>query len=244
MTPSPVRYARSPPRMLAAISSTAATEQPLNDLARRSRCSGIAPQTHCEPPRIAPGGLSLAEHRVRPFRTMSDEGFVSIESAARTTGISARTLRYWISTGKLTATAEKRGKRVSLADVERLGRMTGKVSSTAVTPMATVPTSAVAVSTDMMPAVDVALMIERLDALYREQIDAKNALVAQLEQRIGELEERQAATALPATAIPEQIDALHARLSALEAQHVISTDSVEKAPETATQRAWWRFWER
>jgi len=175
---------------------------------------------------------------------MSDEGFVSIESAARTTGISARTLRYWIATGKLTATAEKRGKRVSLADVERLGRMTGKVSSTAVSPTATVPPSAVAVSTNATASVDVALMLERLDALYREQLDAKNTLISHLEQRVADLEQRHAATALPATATPEQIDALEARLSAREAQPAESPITVVTTPETATQRVWWRFWER
>ncbi len=179
---------------------------------------------------------------------MSDEGFVSIESAARTTGISARTLRYWIATGKLTATAEKRGKRVSLADVERLGRMTGKVSGTAVTPMATVPTSAVAVSTDVTPAVDVALMLERLDALYREQLDAKNTLISHLEQRVADLEQRQAATALPATATAEQIDALQARLSALEERQAESLMPASRVLETATDAAtdvpWWQFWKR
>jgi BMFP domain-containing protein YqiC len=181
---------------------------------------------------------------------MSDEGFVSIESAARTTGISARTLRYWISTGKRTATADKRVKRVSLADVERLGRMTGKVSSTAGTPMATVPTSAVAVSSAITPAIDVARMLERLDALYREQLDAKNALILHLEQRVSELEERQAATAVPATATTEQIDALQARLSALEAKQAESLTQASNAAQMATgeatgkpkkprQQKWW-----
>jgi len=39
-------------------------------------------------------------------------------------------------------------------------------------------------------------------------------------------------------------DALQARLSALDAHQTISSNLEDMTPETTTQRAWWRFWER
>lgn len=54
------------------------------------------------------------------------DDYVTVDAAAISTGIAARTIRYWIANGKLTATAEKRGRLVRLGDVERIGAMTGR----------------------------------------------------------------------------------------------------------------------
>ena len=56
--------------------------------------------------------------------TMADH--VTVEVAGTLAGIPARTLRHWIASGKLSAIAGKRGKLVSLREVEHLARMVGK----------------------------------------------------------------------------------------------------------------------
>jgi excisionase family DNA binding protein len=47
----------------------------------------------------------------------ANEQYVTVGNAATATGISERTLRYWIKAGKLPATGGKRGRLVRLADV-------------------------------------------------------------------------------------------------------------------------------
>ncbi len=51
---------------------------------------------------------------------------VTVEVAGKLAGISSRTLRHWIASGKLSAIAGKRGKVVSLREVEYLARIVGK----------------------------------------------------------------------------------------------------------------------
>ncbi len=53
---------------------------------------------------------------------------VPVEIAAASTGISARTIRYWVAHGKLPATAAQRRKLVRLADVRHLAVLTGRAS--------------------------------------------------------------------------------------------------------------------
>jgi len=55
--------------------------------------------------------------------------YITVEAAATSTGVSARTIRFWIANGKLPATAEKRGKLVRLADVTTLAEVTGRTIS-------------------------------------------------------------------------------------------------------------------
>jgi len=51
---------------------------------------------------------------------------VAIELAGKAAGIPARTLRHWVASGKLSAIAGKRGKLVSMGEVERLAALVGK----------------------------------------------------------------------------------------------------------------------
>jgi hypothetical protein len=51
---------------------------------------------------------------------------VPVEIAAASTGIPARTIRYWVARGKLPAIAEQRRKLVRLADVRHLAVLTGR----------------------------------------------------------------------------------------------------------------------
>lgn len=53
---------------------------------------------------------------------------VPLEVAARSTGITSRTLRYWVSSGKLPVTTGKRGRLVSIDDVRRIAALTGRVN--------------------------------------------------------------------------------------------------------------------
>ena len=59
---------------------------------------------------------------------MSDEvaDHVAIEVAGKAAGIPARTLRYWVASGKLSAIAGKRGKLVSMRKVAYLAALVGK----------------------------------------------------------------------------------------------------------------------
>jgi DNA-binding transcriptional MerR regulator len=53
------------------------------------------------------------------------ENLVAVSVAARSTGKHSRTLRYWISNGKLPATRGKGGMLVNLDDVRRIAALTG-----------------------------------------------------------------------------------------------------------------------
>jgi len=59
---------------------------------------------------------------------MSDDvaDHVAIEVAGKAAGIPARTLRYWVASGKLSAIAGKRGKLVSMGEVAYLAALVGK----------------------------------------------------------------------------------------------------------------------
>lgn len=102
------------------------------------------------------------------------EEFVSIETAATSTGITSRTIRYWVQAGKLPATSGKRGRLVRLGDVEALSALTGRAK-----PVPQVgETSAVATSADLSGNLSIALeqamtnalvpLVERVAALERE----------------------------------------------------------------------------
>jgi len=70
---------------------------------------------------------------------------------------------------------------------------------------------------------DIASMFDRVDGLYRAQLDAKDETIAELRRRA---------------------EAAESRLSELEEQQAESLDEPTSMPETRPQRAWWRFWER
>jgi excisionase family DNA binding protein len=53
---------------------------------------------------------------------------VSAEIAANSAGISARTIRYWVKSGKLPATQGKRGRLVNYDDVQQILALTGRRS--------------------------------------------------------------------------------------------------------------------
>ncbi len=57
---------------------------------------------------------------------MDGNEHVTVATAADLAGVPARTLRYWIETGKLPAIAGKHGRLVRLGDVREIASLTGK----------------------------------------------------------------------------------------------------------------------
>ncbi len=116
--------------------------------------------------------------------------YVAVEVAGKATGIPARTLRYWISTGKLAAIAGKRGKLVSMGEVARIAQLTGKSPGNAEPLPAEAATSATSSSGNLAgkiadPAAGGALVSD----LARQQLATiRDEWLAPLIARMGELE--------------------------------------------------------
>lgn len=87
-----------------------------------------------------------------PWHTDDMDENVPVEHAAASTGIPARTLRYWIAHGKLPAVAASRCKLVRLADVRHLADLTGRPLSNGER------SSATAVATSPAPALPPSLL--------------------------------------------------------------------------------------
>ena len=115
---------------------------------------------------------------------------VPVERAAASTGIPARTLRYWIAHGKLPAVAASRCKLVRLADVRHLADLTGRPLSNGER------SSATAVATSPAPALPPSLLAAS-DAVVFARIRDEwvQPLVVQIAYQaecIGQLAERAA----------------------------------------------------
>ncbi len=63
---------------------------------------------------------------IQAMDTRDPNEYLPVETAGNTAGISPRTLRYWVRSGKLPAVEGQRGKLVRLGDVLRLAELTGK----------------------------------------------------------------------------------------------------------------------
>jgi len=168
---------------------------------------------------------------------MSDERhYATVKIAAAVTGVSARTIRYWITSGKLPAVAGDSGKLVLLADVERLAghRRQADGNGNPAEP------GAVATAGDGATH-QLEVIRDTLIKPHLETIERQTATIAKQAETIGRV-----------TAERDQAqrdrDALQARLRALEAQHAESPTQPSSAPETATDAAtdvpWWQFWRR
>ncbi len=162
-----------------------------------------------------------------------NDEWVSATVAAASVGISARTLRYWMKAGKLPARETKQGRRVLLEDVRKIaedtgrlagnenrggaamhGKPTGVASGNATAEVATTRGNAVAVD-----------VFDRLDRLYREQIEARDVALGAKDETIAELRRR-------AEEAERERDALRGQSGV-----TMPTDH-----EAAEHRPWWRFW--
>ncbi len=108
--------------------------------------------------------------------------YVAVEVAGKVAGIPARTLRHWITTGKLAAIAGKRGKLVSMGEVEQLARMVGKPVGNTASPADNPATSAEEVAESLAESALVS------DAARRQLATIRDEWLAPLIARMGELE--------------------------------------------------------
>ncbi len=187
--------------------------------------------------------------------------YVAVEVAGKATGIPARTLRYWISTGKLAAIAGKRGKLVSMGEVERIAQLTGKSPGNAEPLPAAAATSADASPGNLAgriadPAEGGALVSDlarqQLATIRDEWLAPLIARMGGLERENGRLEaERDAQVTMIAelrrrAEVAEE--ALAAHLAADRAQAVSDAPGAQEAPGGVQEvlpgvwgrlRRWW-----
>jgi len=164
---------------------------------------------------------------------MSDERhYATVKIPAAVTGVSARTIRYWITSGKLPAVAGDSGKLVLLADVERLAghRRQADGNGNVAEPVA------VATAGDGATQ-QLEVIRDTLIKPHLEMIERQAATIAEHAETVGRV-----------TAERDQAqhdrDALQARLSVLEAQQAESPVQASSAPQTTNTRPWWRWWQR
>ncbi len=167
--------------------------------------------------------------------------YVAVEVAGKAAGIPARTLRHWISTGKLSAIAGKRGKLVSMGEVARLAVLVGKPVGNAETPPGNPATLADQVAGKVAETIaDTSIVTDaarqQLASIRDEWLAPMVAKITDQAQTIGRLEAerdqlrheveklgRQASLALP-----------HATPSAL------ATDTPAPPVAAGVLRNWWR----
>jgi excisionase family DNA binding protein len=179
--------------------------------------------------------------------------YVTVGNAATATGVSERTLRYWIKSGKLPATGGKRGRLVRLADVEALADFTGNTPATsgnlagsAVTtagntdngnPDTLTAGNATAIASDQGRQ-QLAVIRDTLLAPLIAQNDRLVTQVTEQAETIGHLRAER--------------DELRAQLEALQAptrdennqEDTQDAGYVYREPEPTTSRPWWKVWRR
>jgi DNA-binding transcriptional MerR regulator len=191
--------------------------------------------------------------------------YVTVGNAAEVAGISERTLRYWIKTGKLAATGGNRNRLVRLADVQAMAMLTGKTPATNASTTATAD-PAIAAADDgangndeesttgndpgnaAMVADSARQQLEVIrDTLLAPLIEQNERLVA----RIGDLEREAGRLEAERDELRSQLDAIVAPQSAPESPESLENPrdepqvvgSIYRVPEPAP-RPWWRRWLR
>ncbi len=168
--------------------------------------------------------------------------YVAVEVAGKAAGIPARTLRHWISTGKLAAIAGKRGKLVSMGEVEQLARMVGKSVGNAASSNGNPALSANEVASNLAESLADAALVT--DAARQQLATIRDEWLAPLIERIGTLERQngrlEATTATQAETIAElrrrteQAEAERDRLAAAqdgpEATEALTPDNPNPEP--------------
>jgi DNA-binding transcriptional MerR regulator len=187
------------------------------------------------------------------------EGHVAIESAGKLLGVSPRTIRYWITTGKLTATAGKRGRLVDVGDVRRIMAVAGRElaaqhKSATANGFAIVLPAAIAGSAEDDHALTTSERDERAWSVVQEMIAAIAAEKdKEIERATTRAEQAEQLTVIQAETIGVlrternhtvvERDALRSRLAEIEAQHAAAPTVAPDEAQRPVQRAWWKFWE-
>jgi excisionase family DNA binding protein len=182
---------------------------------------------------------------------MSDQRhYATVRIAAAVTGVSDRTIRYWIASGKLPAVAGDSGKLVLVADVERLAGHRRQADGNG-----NVAESVTVATTGDGATHQLEVIRDTLIKPHLETIERQTATIADQAETIGRVTAERDQARIQAEMVTlerEQIqaerDALQARMSALEERHAESPMQPSSAPQTAIDAAidtpWWQFWRR
>jgi DNA-binding transcriptional MerR regulator len=155
----------------------------------------------------------------------ADRQYVTVKMATAMTGIPERTLRRWMSSGQLPATAAKGGRLIALDDVERIAgasRSTRGHPSDTATPAEPVATA--------MTADSATVAAQQLATLRDGLVAPLVELTERQQQRIAELE--------------RENGALESRVRELEAQQATTAMTAPNVPQTGLRSFWRRLWER
>jgi len=142
--------------------------------------------------------------------------YVAVEVAGKAAGLPARTLRHWIGTGKLAAIAGKRGKLVSMGEVEQLARMVGKPIGNMATPNGNTATSADEVADNVADSSAATVLVN--DAARLQLATIRDEWLAPLVERLGELEREHGRLEATSAAKDETIAELRRRAEIAEAE--------------------------
>ncbi len=115
---------------------------------------------------------------------------VTVEIAGKLAGISSRTLRHWITSGKLSAIVGKRGKLVSMGEVRHLATLIGKPLGNVISPdgnSATIAEDVAGSIADNIADSSTAMVLVS-DAARLQLATIRDEWLAPLVERIGELE--------------------------------------------------------
>ena len=145
---------------------------------------------------------------------------VTVEIAGKLAGISSRTLRHWIASGKLSAIAGKRGKLVSMGEVAHLAMLVGKPVGNPTTPDGNPATIAedVAGSIAGNVADSSAATVLVSDAARLQLATLRDEWLAPLVERLGELERENGRLEATGAAKDETIAELRRRAEYAEAE--------------------------
>jgi hypothetical protein len=173
----------------------------------------------------------------------SADEYVSIEKAARSAGIPARTLRSWTKDGKLPAIAGKRGQLVNLREVIQIGVELGRIPD---------PTRQPA-GNENLPATSAGNVADFLAIIERQaetitQLEARFAgMEGKLDQVLEQLQSMSAITAgnLPSPADVEQAPtAPEMALGASENVQAGDQTLEGEAGQASRLRSWWEWLKR
>ena len=141
---------------------------------------------------------------------------VTVEVAGTLAGIPARTLRHWIASGKLSAIAGKRGKLVSLREVEHLARIIGKPVGNSVGRVGNPATFAEEVADNLADSAAATALVS--DAARRQLATIRDEWLAPLIAQLGDQAERIGRLAAEGEAKDETIAKLRHRAERAEAE--------------------------
>jgi DNA-binding transcriptional MerR regulator len=117
------------------------------------------------------------------------EEYISLPAAAKDAGVPVRTLRYWVTTGKVPKKAGKRGYLVRLSDVKSAAALARREETTNTAPSVTDEETTASAAEPAQSVVPLAARAQ-LAAVMDEWVLPLMERIAALEHKNGQLEER------------------------------------------------------